>query len=132
MHIALFYGVANRAAGILRYANAGHPHAFLMARDGSFERLFATSPPLGLTDAEGIGARTVQWREGEDLLVLFSDGLTDAVDEDGNAFGEERVMEIVGACREQPADAIVDAVVQGVTEFEAQANDDQTILILRA
>ncbi len=132
MHIALFYGVADPAAGTLRFANAGHPHAFLMARDGSIERLGATCPPLGLTDAKGIVARAVRWRADEDLLVLFSDGLTDAVDENGNQFGEERVMNIVGACREQPAESIVDAVVRGVKELAPLANDDQTILVLRA
>ena len=132
MHIALFYGVADPAAGMLRYANAGHPHAFLMARDGGVERLGATCPPLGLTDAEGIGAKAVRWRADEDLLVMFSDGLTDAVDEDGNQFGEERVMEIVGACRNESAERIVEAVVHGVNEFAALANDDQTILVLRA
>jgi len=132
MHIALFYGVADPAAGMLRYANAGHPHAFLMARDGGVERLGATCPPLGLTDAKGIGAKAVHWRAEEDLLVLFSDGLTDAVDENDNQFGEERVMEIVGACRGEPAARIVDAVINGVNDFASLANDDQTILVLRA
>ncbi len=132
MHIALFYGVANPAAGMLRYANAGHPHAFLMSRDGGVERLSATCPPLGLTDAAGIGAKAVRWRAGEDLLVLFSDGLTDAVDEDGDKFGEERVMDIVGTYRAEPAQRIVNAVISGLNEFAAFANDDQTILVLRA
>jgi sigma-B regulation protein RsbU (phosphoserine phosphatase) len=132
MHIALFYGVADPAAGMLRFANAGHPHAFLVALDGSVERLGATCPPLGLTDAQGIGAKAVRWRADEDLLVLFSDGLSDAVDEDGNQFGEERVMNIVGACREKPAKDIVNAVINGVNDFAALANDDQTILVLRA
>ena len=92
----------------------------------------ATCPPLGLTDAESIGAKAVRWRADEDLLVMFSDGLTDAVDEGGNQFGEERVMEIVGACRNESAERIVEAVVHGVNEFAALANDDQTILVLRA
>ncbi len=132
MHIALFYGVADPAAGMLRYANAGHPHAFLVASDGRVQRLGATCPPLGLTDAKGIGARAVKWRADEDLLVLFSDGLSDAVDEDGNPFGEDRVMEIVGSCRDLPAERIVNAVIRGVNEFASLANDDQTILVLRA
>jgi sigma-B regulation protein RsbU (phosphoserine phosphatase) len=132
MHIALFYGVADPAAGILRYANAGHPHAFVVATDGSLERLGATCPPLGLTDGKGIVARSVSWRPGEDLLVLFSDGNSDAVDESGNTFGESRVMDIVGACRAESAERIVNAVVKGVNEFSEHANDDRTILVLRA
>jgi sigma-B regulation protein RsbU (phosphoserine phosphatase) len=132
MHIALFYGVADPAAGILRYANAGHPHAFVVAKDGSLERLGATCPPLGLTDGKGIVARSVSWRPGEDLLVLFSDGNSDAVDESGNTFGESRVMDIVGQFRNESAEKIVDAVVKGVNEFSEHANDDRTILVLRA
>jgi sigma-B regulation protein RsbU (phosphoserine phosphatase) len=132
MHIALFYGVADKAAGMLRYANAGHPHAFLMALDGSRERLSATCPPLGLAEAEQIGAKAVRWRTGENLLVLFSDGLSDAADENGNQFGEERVMRIVNECRSQPAAEIVNAVVHAVKEFATHASDDQSILVLRA
>jgi serine phosphatase RsbU (regulator of sigma subunit) len=64
--------------------------------------------------------------------VLFSDGLTDAVDEDGDKFGEERVMDIVGTYRAEPAQRIVNAVISGLNEFAAFANDDQTILVLRA
>lgn len=132
MHIALFYGVADPAAGMLRYANAGHPHAFVVARDGRQQRLGATCPPLGLTDAKCIVAKSVPWRADEDLLVLFSDGLSDAVDENGTHFGESRVMDIVGECWEKPAESIVDAVVRGVNEFSEHANDDRSILVLRA
>jgi sigma-B regulation protein RsbU (phosphoserine phosphatase) len=132
MHIALFYGVVDPTAGKLRYANAGHPHAFLMGRRGETQRLVATCPPLGLIDAEGIGARAVRWHSMKDLLVLFSDGLTDAVDEAGNKFGEHRVMEIVAKYRSEPAQRIVDAVMHGVNEFAGVAHDDQTILVLRA
>jgi sigma-B regulation protein RsbU (phosphoserine phosphatase) len=132
MHIALFYGVADRVTGMLRYANAGHPHAFLVGGDGRRERLIATCPPLGLAEDRSIVARAVKWRAGADLLVLFSDGLTDAVGNDGSKFGEERVMDIIQASRNEPAATIVNAVVRGVSEFALSANDDRTILVLRA
>jgi sigma-B regulation protein RsbU (phosphoserine phosphatase) len=132
MHIALFYGVADPAAGMLRYANAGHPHAFLVKRDGGVERLGATCPPLGLTDARDIGAKAVRWRADEDLLVLFSDGLSDAVDDAGDPFGEERVLKIVGNFLDEPAEQIVNAVIRGVNDFAVAPMDDQTILVLRA
>ena len=132
MHLALFYGVADAATGVLRYANAGHPHAFRMSADGSHERLTATSPPLGLTEAGDIDAQTTQWIIGDDLLVLFSDGIADAVGESEEKFGEGRVLEIVRACREKPAASIVDAVVTAVNEFADSATDDRTVLVLRA
>lgn len=132
MHLALFYGVVDPTAGVLRYANAGHPHAFLVTRDGDSRRLRATCPPLGLAAEDRILARTVDVNTGEDLLVLFSDGITDAVDENENKFGEARVMEIVKAARTEGARKIVDAVVRGVKDFAVSANDDRTILVLRA
>lgn len=132
MHIAMFYGVADPKAGLLRYANAGHPYAFLVAKDGSWQRLGATCPPLGLGDARGIAAKTVAWRSDEDLLVLFSDGLSDAVDEHGAQFGEARVMDLVVAQRHNPAEEIVEAVVLAVNRFSGSANDDRTILVLRS
>jgi len=132
MHLALFYGVADPAAGVLRYANAGHPHAFLLAGDGSRERLGATCPPLGLIDAEEIVAKSVRWEPDEDLLVLFSDGLTDAVNDDGRHYGEANVMRVVESMRHEPAQKIVDTVVSEVNEFASAANDDRTILVLRA
>ena len=132
MHLALFYGVADASEGVLRYANAGHPHAFRVSSDGSRERLVATSPPLGLTEASDINALTVPWHAGNDILVLFSDGITDAVGASDEKFGEGRVLDIVGASRAQPAAVIVDAVVAAVNEYAETATDDRTILVLRA
>ncbi len=132
MHLALFYGVADPSAGLLRYANAGHPHAFRVAADGSRERLGATSPPLGLTDAGAILARETIWIADEDLLVLFSDGIADASNGDGTKFGEERVLDIVEQHRDTAAADIVDAVVGAVIEFAGPPSDDRTVLVLRA
>ena len=132
MHLALFYGVADPSAGLLRYANAGHPHAFRVAADGSRERLGATSPPLGLTDAGAILARETIWIADEDLLVLFSDGIADASNGDGAKFGEERVLDIVEQHRDTAAADIVDAVVGAVIEFAGSPSDDRTVLVLRA
>lgn len=131
MHLSLFYGVPDAAAGRLRYANAGHPHAFRLAADGRAERLRATSPPLGLTDPAAIAAADAPWRDG-DVLLLFSDGLTDACDARGESFGEERVVETVVAHRTAAAQTIVDAVFRELDTFAAECRDDRTILVLRA
>ncbi len=132
MHLALFYGVADHKAGALRYTNAGHPHAFRMGDDHDRERLAATSPPLGLAEASAITATKTSWQEGRDILVLFSDGIVDAMDDAGAKFGEDRVLDIVERCRHEPADSIVQSVVEAVSEFAGPATDDRTILVLRA
>lgn len=131
MHLSLFYGVIDPAAGRLRYANAGHPHAFRLDAAGRATRLAAGSPPLGLTEREAIVATETTWRRGGDLLVLFSDGLTEAVDGAGETFGEARVLDTLAARRAAPAAQIVDAVFDEVEAFAAARQDDRTLLVLR-
>jgi sigma-B regulation protein RsbU (phosphoserine phosphatase) len=131
MHLALFYGVLDRASGTLRYANAGHPHAFRLTSDGNRNRLAATCPPLGLADAEGISAAEAEWRSESDLLVLFTDGIAEAVNEAGEMFGEGRVLDAVARHQNAPTQTIVDSVVREVTDFAGPASDDRTILVLR-
>ena len=131
MHLAMFYGVLDRATGTLRYANAGHPHAFRVTAGGSRERLVATCPPLGLTDAALVSGREIEWKKGEDLLVLFTDGIAEATSDTEEMFGEGRVLDIVSENGKAPASAIVDSVVRAVTRFAGPASDDRTILVLR-
>lgn len=132
MHLAVFYGVADPRNAVLRYANAGHPHAFRVGKDGSRERLGATNPPLGLTDETAIAARETAWNSGEDVLVLFSDGIVDATNADDEKFGEDRVLDIVERYREASSEDAVEAVMNAVTEFSTALSDDRTVVLLRA
>ncbi len=131
MHLSLFYGVADPAGSRLRYANAGHPHAFRLTPHGVAERLGATSPPLGLSERTALAAAETPWEPGRDVLLLFSDGLTDAQQALGEVFGEDRVVATALAHRTEPAAAIVDAVFREVEAFAPERSDDRTILVLR-
>ena len=86
MYLTLFYGVLDPAAGFMVYTNAGHAHAFRVPATGEVERLEPTAPPLGLVESGEFGRRLVSWKMGEDLLVLFTDGLTDQVRDDGERY----------------------------------------------
>jgi sigma-B regulation protein RsbU (phosphoserine phosphatase) len=130
MHLALFYGVVDRSRRTLRYANAGHPHAFRLNGTGRAERLGATSPPLGLAQADSIQGAEVPWEPGRDLLVLVSDGITDARGTDGDRFGEPRVLELVEEHRHEPPGTIVNAVFSAVTAHSPSPADDRTLLVL--
>lgn len=101
MYISAFYAVIDRARGEIRYANTGHPHAFLVSESGTIERLAATDPPLGMTEAAPSTERR-PWRRDSDLLVLFTDGISDARNRDGDRLGEERVLDAVRAHRAEP------------------------------
>jgi sigma-B regulation protein RsbU (phosphoserine phosphatase) len=131
MHLALFYGVVDPAGGRVRFANAGHPHAFRLSADAPPERLAATCPPLGLADPEGIAAAEVPWRSGRDRLLLFSDGLVDARSEDGSRFGEAQILSLAAANPVATSTDILRAILDAVQRFEPVQRDDRAIVVLR-
>ena len=131
MHLTVFYGVLDPRSGRLSYASAGHPHAFRVPPTGPPERLGATSPPLGLAAIGTIQRRQIHWQMGEDLLVLWTDGLVDARNDLGEPFGEQRLLDEVCAHRTEPPETIVRAVLTRADEYGAQPTDDRTLLVLR-
>lgn len=90
MSITLFYGVIDEASGALRYANAGHPHAFVLRADGEVVRLPAHVPPLGFGEA-ALSGSVLAWSAG-DRLLLFTDGVPDARNALGERLGEAPVL----------------------------------------
>jgi sigma-B regulation protein RsbU (phosphoserine phosphatase) len=133
MFITAFYGVIDLEAATLRYANTGHPHAFVVGADGAVERLLALDPPLGMVDAGPRGAVRA-WRQDSDLLVLFTDGISDALDREGVALGEQVVLDAIAARRHREPDDIVDAVFDLVYAHTGGAalRDDLTLVVVRS
>ncbi|GLC27434.1 hypothetical protein rosag_39470 [Roseisolibacter agri] len=133
MYITTFYAVVDPSRGRLHFANAGHPHAFLMRADGTVERLGASTPPLGMID-DPPATETRDWQPGRDLLLLFTDGISDAVDRAGRRLGEEPVIEAVRAVRDRPEDEIVQAVFAQLEVYQGGARplDDLTLVVLRS
>jgi phosphoserine phosphatase RsbU/P len=131
MHFSVFYGVLDPKHGRLSYASAGHPHAFRVPAKGPPQRLEATSPPLGLGTSVAIQRRQVPWSSGQDLLVLWTDGLVDARNDAGEPFGEQRLLDEVSAHRTDAPEAIVQSVLFRADEFGARPTDDRTLLVLR-
>jgi len=132
MFLTLCYAVADPAQGVLTYANAGHPHAFLVStEDGTSKRLEATRPPLGLGD--GGQERVEKCERGKAILCLFTDGLADARGPSGERFGEQRVLSHVVNLRNRPARHILEAVFTDIAAFTggAPANDDRTLVLLK-
>jgi sigma-B regulation protein RsbU (phosphoserine phosphatase) len=131
MHFTVFYGVLDPAAGRLSYANAGHPHAFRVPATGAPERLEATAPPLGLAAIGTIQRRQVPWIRGQDLLVLWTDGLVDARNDAGEVYGEPRLLDCLTAHRTESPDAIVNAILHDTDAFGVRPIDDRTLLVMR-
>ena len=133
MFISAFYGVIDRVRGELLYANTGHPHAFVVGADGGCERLPAKQPPLGMaSDRPMTGQRA--WNADGDLLVLFTDGMSDARNHAGHRLGEERILEtIIAHNRESPPEILAQVIALVESHSgDTPRRDDQTLVLLRS
>jgi phosphoserine phosphatase RsbU/P len=133
MFITVFYGVVDRVRGELRYANAGHPHAFIVRGSGDVERLPALNPPLGLGGGAPSGAAR-PWSRSEDLLLLFTDGVSDARNRNDVRLGEQAVLDTVREHRGLPPAEIVDRIHERVASHigDVPLRDDLTLVVLRS
>jgi serine phosphatase RsbU (regulator of sigma subunit)/pSer/pThr/pTyr-binding forkhead associated (FHA) protein len=128
--VTVMYGALG-ADGRLTYSNAGHNPPILVGRNGV--RRFETGGLiLGLFPHATYEEEAVQLEDG-DTLVVFSDGVTDALNEAGDEFGEERLLQCVGEHLGCATDVLLDRILATVRNFAAGAtqNDDVTALVLR-
>ena len=132
MYLSMFYGVVDRNAGRLRYANAGHPHAFIIPKSGKVERLPAIDPPLGMGTVAPSGASR-PWTTG-DLLLLFTDGVSDARDRQGERLGEDRIVEAARKHRDETPAKLLDRIFALLDQHtgDTPRRDDLTIVALRS
>jgi sigma-B regulation protein RsbU (phosphoserine phosphatase) len=133
MYLTLFYCVLDPRAGRLTYANAGHPHAFRIAANGEAERLGATDPPLGMVTLDRYHEATVEWRAGEDLLCLFTDGLSDTFAQgSSNGNGEMNLVRDVQQMRQAPLPEILERLFAHVDRADLQVPpDDRSAVLVR-
>jgi len=136
MYLSLFYAVIDPNAGVLVYANAGHPHAFIVrGESGAVQRLEATRTPLGLGPRPPVGAAdgAESWRRREDVLCLVTDGIVDATSERNGRFGEDRILNHVRTLRHQSAQEMLEAIFADLAAFTggAPSSDDRTLLIAK-
>jgi serine phosphatase RsbU (regulator of sigma subunit) len=130
--ITFFFSVLNAVTGELAYANAGHNPPILMRSNGDVEMLEGGGPVLGILSIAPYSEMHAQVDHG-DMLVLYSDGVTEANNPAYDEFDEERFIEVLKAHRTLPAAEIVQAVIKAVTEFAAGAPqaDDITLLVAK-
>jgi sigma-B regulation protein RsbU (phosphoserine phosphatase) len=133
MYISLFYSVVDPIKGKLTYANTGHPHAFVISQEGTCTRLAAVNPPLGMVD-DIPNAASLSWEAKKDLLVLFTDGISDARNGSDQRLGEERVLELIRENRENSTRVIVDRVFKllEVHTRSVPSRDDLTLVVVRS
>lgn len=132
MFLTVIYGVIDPSAGTLVYANAGHPHAFVVGADGSTDRLDATDPPVGFAGPDAYHEQRRPWRPGKDLLLLFTDGLSDALTTTTRGNGERLVLETAVQSRFSTPGDIIHALFELTAKAEGPTlGDDRTALAVR-
>jgi sigma-B regulation protein RsbU (phosphoserine phosphatase) len=130
-YATLFIGEYEDFGHRLRYANCGHVAPILMHADGGSSRLHSTSMAIGLFHDWRCEAAEVVLAPG-DLLVLTTDGVTEARSALGDEFGEDRLVATVASLRHAPLGEIPTAVLDAVRRFESgNAHDDRTIVVAR-
>lgn len=133
MFVTLFYAVVDPVKKTLTYVNAGH-NPPLLFRSGS-ERVLelkGTGIILGVMPDADYGEETLAL-EKNDLVLLYTDGVTEAIDSHEKQFGEQRLIETVMGCRDLPSREIVDRIRRAVADFSGDEPqfDDQTLMVLR-
>ncbi len=130
--ITFFMAIVDPATGELVYTNAGHNPPLVVRADGSIEKLRGGGVILGILPQAPYHESRTYLNPG-DILVLYSDGVTEAAPRDDEEFGEDRLAALVLSLRERPAAEIVEAVETAVTEFTegAPPADDITVVVAR-
>jgi sigma-B regulation protein RsbU (phosphoserine phosphatase) len=132
MFVTVFYGVLDPDGKRFSYVNAGHNPPLLVREDGVQELSESRGIALGVVPEVAIAATTLNLRHG-DLLVLYTDGVTEAFNDMNEAFGEERLRTFLQLNRAKPARAILDCLLAEIRAYTGTApqSDDITLVIVK-
>jgi sigma-B regulation protein RsbU (phosphoserine phosphatase) len=128
-----FFAELDPATRTLSYVRAGHDVPILRRASGRFERLEAGDLPLGIDPGARYEGHTTTLAPG-DLLLIFTDGLTEAVNEKDQEYGESRLLEVLHATLGRSAETTLKDLMAAVETFvgHTRQQDDITCLVLRA
>jgi serine phosphatase RsbU (regulator of sigma subunit) len=129
----LFFGDYQDSTRHLRFANCGHNPPFLVRVGGAVERFDATATVLGLFEDWSSSICEVEIGSG-DVLVLYTDGITEAENTTGDQFGDERLLDTIYANLHLPPAALLDSIVASTLAFsggEGKMKDDFTLVVAR-
>ena len=132
MFVTMFLAIFDPRTGELAYSNAGHNPPYIRRRDGRLEPLAGRhGPALGIKGGETYACETTTLRDG-DLLLLYTDGITEAQDATESLFSETRLEECLRDMSGESAGEAGTAVIDAVAKFQGAAPqfDDITLLAL--
>jgi sigma-B regulation protein RsbU (phosphoserine phosphatase) len=132
LFVTVFYAVYDAQHKVLHYASGGHNPALHVRRDGSITLLQSEGIALGVLHKVQIEQKQVKVAPG-DMLVFYTDGVTEAIDEDFDEFGMDRLCAVVRQARRGTAAQAVEAITTAVSEHAGSAVrfDDMTLVVLK-
>jgi len=133
MFVTVFYGILNMKTGTLEYANAGHNPPYIIKSDGTLEEVKSTGDIiLGCFDNVQFQSRKLQMSPG-DCIVLYTDGVTEAFNKEGEEYEEFRLENLLKSFQSQTVEIIVKGIESDVNNFAngAEQSDDITLLALK-
>ncbi|HUT38980.1 MAG TPA: SpoIIE family protein phosphatase [Methanoregula sp.] len=133
MFVTLFFGTLKETDRTLTYVNAGHnPPVVYHSQNGTLEELLPTGIVLGAVENREYFSRTISIGVG-DIVVMYTDGVTESINTKEELFGEERLNAIIKNNARLSAREILDQILSGVQEFTADMPqfDDITLLVIK-
>ncbi len=131
-YVTLFVATLDSRTGTLTYVNAGHPPPVLVRHTdghGGVERLERGGPAMGIVPNATFECGHISMDPG-DVLVVYSDGMTEAVDPTGEQFGDDRLTESMARWLGLPPGAICARAIDDIRQFAPEQQDDQTIVAI--
>lgn len=132
-YATLIYFSLDPATRRMTLVNAGHPAPLVFDPNGAFGRIDSTGPALGLMEGVRFSARPLTLEPGS-LMVAFTDGVVEALDDRDVEFGDERAAAEIGARLSEPASAICTAMLAAVRRHSGSRpqQDDVTVMVVKA
>jgi serine phosphatase RsbU (regulator of sigma subunit) len=124
-----FFSVYEDSTRRLRFENCGHNNPLLVRADGTAERLKGSATVLGMFEAWECSVHETELRPG-DVLVIYSDGVSEATSDAGEFYGEERLLEAIRSRRHLPVPELLEALAAEVIEFSGREQEDDITLVI--
>jgi ammonium transporter len=133
MFVTIFLGIVNIRTGLLIYTNAGHNPSYLKSKEGSLRRLDALHGPVVGAVSGMVYDEEIITLEPEDLLFMYTDGVTEEMNADSQLFSEGRMTDVLRSKATDSAESAVRDIVSAVESFkgETEQSDDITVLALQ-
>jgi serine phosphatase RsbU (regulator of sigma subunit) len=130
--LTLFYAELDPETGTLAYSNGGHNPPMMVRQNGDVERLDTGGLPIGMMQGVAYEQAIVTFEPG-DVLVIYSDGITESVNERDEEFEEERLIEVVKNNAGRSASGIRDRIDEALSRFVGTTApvDDMTLMIIK-